>query len=80
LRSGKESWPVLYLQKANPTQDEDGVLTRLGMILCQKYAQKWLKGERDVDAERQYPDLVPAFYDIRHDAEYARQHAAEVTQ
>lgn len=58
------------------TEDEDGALTELGMMVAEKYAQRWVeRAERDLNLERQHPELTGLFYDIRADAELAIRHA-----
>lgn len=58
------------------TTDPDGALTRFGLEIVRKYALAWLGGpERDLDAERRYPDLTEAFWTVRMDPEYAREQA-----
>jgi hypothetical protein len=58
-------------------EDADGILTKLGMEVAHKYASKWVRaGARDLDIERQFPDLAGLFYDIRSDADLARMHAS----
>lgn len=64
------------LAKSGAVEDEDGVLTSLGMSVAERYARAWVKGARDVELERQYPDLAGLFYDIRLDAALARRHAS----
>jgi len=68
---------VMDLKKANPTEDEDGVLTAKGMEVAHQYAKAWVeRSVRNLGIERQYPELSGLFYDIRIDAELARRHAA----
>jgi predicted ABC-type ATPase len=68
----------LLLQKAEAVEDEDGVLTPAGMAVAQTYATDWTaNGVRDLEMERKYPQLVGLFYDIRNDAELAREHAGK---
>ena len=67
---------VMPLSKALPVEDKDGVLTQRGMETAQKYAAQWVHYRyRDVQLERQFPELVGLFYDIRMDPALARQHA-----
>lgn len=69
---------TVALQKANPTEDEDGVLTKWGMQVAHQYARQWVKDSvRDVELEQEHPELLGLFYDIRADAELAREHAIE---
>lgn len=70
---------VLPLNKAMPVEDSDGVLTERGMGILHLYARRWVNRRyRDVALERQFPELVGSFYDIRNDPEYAREHAQVV--
>ena len=67
---------VMSLKKAQPVESEEGVLTKLGMKIAHQYASTWVnQGMRDLSLERKYPDLAGLFYDIRIDAELAREHA-----
>lgn len=66
---------VMDLKKAQPLEDGEGLLTRTGMRLAHEYAKKWVGGVRAVGMERQYPELMGLFYDIRVDSELAREHA-----
>lgn len=67
---------LLDLHKAEPVEDADGVLTKKGMEVAHEYAAAWTSRHyRSVDIERQYPELVGLFYDIRHDPELAAEHA-----
>lgn len=66
---------IMDLQKAQPLEDPDGVLTRRGMQVAHAYAKTWLDGKRDLEMERQYPELAGLFYDIRADSDLARTHA-----
>lgn len=67
---------VVDLKKAQPTEDADGVLTRFGMQIAQRYASQWVaNGTRDLELEREHPELVGLFYDIRADSDLAREHA-----
>lgn len=57
-------------------EDEDGVLTPKGMEVAHQYAVKWRTSQtRDRALERDYPDLVGLFYDIRNDSTLAAEHA-----
>lgn len=66
---------VMDLKKANPVENDDGLLTRLGMKVANQYAKDWLRGIRNLELERQYGELAGLFYDIRIDSELARNHA-----
>ena len=69
----------LDLKKANPqVEDEDGVLTSLGMSVANSYASSWIQGNRDLTLERQYPELVGLFYDLRNDRVLAVEHSLEL--
>ena len=70
--SGKKSKPVENVA----VEDEDGVLTPRGMEIAHQYAVKWRTQQtRDAALERQYPDLIGLFYDIRNDNTLAAEHA-----
>lgn len=69
---------VMDLKKAQPVETNDGLLTNLGMQIAHKYAVSWVKGVRNLELERRYPQLVGLFYDIRVDSELARTHAVPV--
>lgn len=56
-------------------EDADGVLTELGMKVAHQYAAQWKSGNRAVALERQHPELVGLFYDIRNDEDLAAEHA-----
>ena len=67
---------TLQKAQANPTETPDGELTRRGMDLAHAYAVKWIeRNVRDLQAERDYPELAGLFYDIRVDTALAREHA-----
>jgi hypothetical protein len=67
---------VIDLKKARPTETKDGELTRYGMVVAHKYAKFWIeRASRDLELERKHPELAGLFYDIRIDAELAREHA-----
>lgn len=66
---------VVDLKKAQPTESEEGVLTRLGMQVAHQYAIDWVKGVRNLELERKHSELSGLFYDIRIDAKLAREHA-----
>jgi len=67
---------VMDLKKANPVETPDGELTRRGMDIAHEYAQAWVdRNLRDLNLERQYPELEGLFYDIRVDPTLAREHA-----
>jgi len=67
---------VMDLRKANPVEDNDGMLTQRGMRIAHEYARMWLReGKRDLHLEREYPELAGLFYDIRTDVTLAREHA-----
>lgn len=71
----KQVVPYDVLIKAGEVEDKDGVLTKLGMAVAERYARAWMIGKRDVDLEREFPDLAGLFYDIRVDSDLARRHA-----
>jgi len=74
----EDSKPVAFipLQKAQPVQDSDGVLTAFGMQIAGRYAKQWVeKNTRDLSIERLFPELSSFFFDLRSDAELARAHA-----
>lgn len=76
LLKGEHPTHYIPLQKAQPVQDSDGVLTSFGMQIAEKYATAWVKNNmREVELERLYPELEGFFYDIRVDPELAREHA-----
>lgn len=63
--------------KSGETEDDDGVLTPLGMDVAAQYARFWVdKAARDLTLERKYPELSGLFYDIRSDPQLAGRHAA----
>jgi hypothetical protein len=64
------------LQKAEGVEDEDGVLTELGMSVAARYAKQWIEGVRDLKLEAEFPALAGLFYDIRVDSSLARRHAS----
>lgn len=67
---------TMDLKKANPVETEDGELTRRGMDVAHDYAVAWTKkNKRDLNLERQFPELEGLFYDIRVDPALAREHA-----
>ena len=67
---------LLQKAKAQPTETEDGELTRHGMDIAHEYAVAWTKrNARSLELERQYPELEGLFYDIRVDPDLAREHA-----
>jgi len=66
---------VMDLKKANPTEDEDGVLTRFGMEVAHRYAKARISGKRDTKLEREHPELVGLFFDIRYDRGLANEYA-----
>ncbi len=69
--SAKKSKP-----ESNAVEDEDGVLTPKGMEVAHTYAVKWRTQQvRDTALEREYPDLIGLFYDIRNDSTLAAEHA-----
>jgi len=57
-------------------EDEEGLLTPLGMKVAHKYASAWVSGSRDLSVERKYPELAGLFYDIRNDEALAQEHAS----
>lgn len=67
----------LLLVKAEATTDDEGLFTPLGIDVLTRYSDAWLAGTRDLELERQYPDLVGSFYDVRSDSDYARRWASE---
>lgn len=68
---------VLELKKANPVQTEDGILTERGLSIAHDYAVDWLQARRNLELERENPELQGLFFDIRSDPELARTHAQE---
>jgi len=66
---------VVDLKKAQPVESEEGVLTKLGMKVAHQYAVDWVRGNRNLELEREYPELSGLFFDIRIDTELAREHA-----
>lgn len=66
---------VVDLKKAQPTESEEGVLTKLGMQVAHEYATEWVRGVRNLELERKHPELSGLFYDIRIDTKLAREHA-----
>ena len=69
---------VMDFQKACATEDAEGLLTPLGMKLAHRYARKWVEeSKRDLELEREHPELLGLFWDIRTDPELAREHAIE---
>jgi len=64
-----------FLIKAQSTQTTDGVLTDVGRKVVSGYAGNWVRGTRDLDAERKYPELAGVFWDIRLDDTLAREYA-----
>ena len=64
------------LQKSEAMRS-DGELTSVGLDVLTSYARTWLqKNTRDLDLERQYPELSGSFFDIRDDSELARDMAS----
>ncbi len=58
--------------KVSVMENPDGTLTRQGIAVVQAYARTWVgKRERDLQAERAYPELTEAFYEVRMDEQYA---------
>ena len=67
---------TFVLEKALTTTKDDGMLTDHGMMVAEKYAQVWVgTSSRNLETEREYPELAGLFYDIRTDPELARTHA-----
>ncbi len=67
---------VIDLEKAKPTETEDGELTEFGMKVLHAYALRYVKTfERDLVIERRFPELAGTFQDVRTDPEYAFNHA-----
>jgi hypothetical protein len=69
---------VMPLKKAlaKATEDSEGLLTPYGMAVAHRYAQAWVtRGLRDLELEREHPELAGLFWDIRVDPELARAHA-----
>lgn len=61
------------------TVNPDGSLTKFGVSRVSLYAKEWVGArERDLDAERRYPTLTEAFWQVRMDPEYARDMAGTV--
>lgn len=70
---------IVDLKTAAPVETKDGELTKLGMVIANSYATKWVTGfVRDLNLERMYPQLAGLFADIRTDPEYAQSHAIPV--
>lgn len=70
----------LLLQKA-VVEDPDGVLTPAGQKVAHDYAVKWSSDSvRDLEAERRNPGLTGLFFDIRSDAQLAREFASETVK
>ena len=70
---------ILDLDKAQPTETPDGELTKYGLNVAHTYAKKWCRNfTRDLDLERQFPEMEGVFQDIRVDMEYAANHALPV--
>ena len=58
------------------TEDADGLLTKRGMAVAHEYAVGWVtRSIRNLNLEREHPELLGLFYDIRADPGYASQHA-----
>jgi len=58
------------------TETPDGELTPHGMEIAHQYAVSWVRGNsRNLELERQCPELEGLFYDIRLDSGLAREHA-----
>lgn len=69
---------VMDLKKAQPVESEDGLLTTLGQQVAKRYAKRWVfESVRDLQMEREYPELVGLFYDIRVDPSLANVHATD---
>lgn len=67
---------VVDLKKAVTVENDEGELTKMGMQIAHKYAAQWCNGFiRDLNLERQYPELGGLFCDIRTDPELAIHHA-----
>lgn len=67
---------LLDLKKANPVEDADGMLTRRGMEVAHRYAKLWVdESKRDLNLEREFPEMAGLFYDIRTDIALAHEHA-----
>lgn len=66
----------LVSAKAMATEDSEGFLTTRGLRIAQRYASRWLRDRvRDLELERDFPEMLGLFYDIRADAALAREHA-----
>ncbi len=65
------------IQKAETLEDEDGLLTKRGLEIVHDYAKQWLSGVRSLEMERQYPELVDLFTDIRLDPDLAKEHGID---
>ena len=63
------------LAKAGAVENDDGTFTPKGMQVMHRYARAWVDGRRDLELEREYPQLAGPFYDVRADAELASEHA-----
>jgi hypothetical protein len=66
---------ALTIAASQATTDDDGMFTALGQDVLTRYANAWMKDTRDLELERQYPDLSGSFYDVRADSDYARRWA-----
>jgi len=58
-----------------PTENADGSFTDFGMQVLGAYARAWVSGKRNLEIERNSPELTGTFYDIRADGELAARHA-----
>ena len=58
-----------------PLEDEDGFFTSTGVKVITAYANAWMQGVRDLEAERMYPEMTGPFYDVRADSDFARRWA-----
>jgi hypothetical protein len=62
-----------YLAKSE--DEDDGVLTPAESKASTQYAKDWIKGFRNLDLERKFPELRGLFYDIRTDSDLAVEQA-----
>lgn len=70
-----ENFVLGTIQKGGQVEDEEGVLTPLGMSVAEQYAKDWIQGKRNGKLEGLYPELRGLFYDIRVDSALAHRHA-----
>ena len=66
-----------FLIKGDALTDDDGMLTAGGIKVAEAYAKRWVRENiRDLDVERQHPDLEGFLYALRTDTELAEAYAA----